>query len=98
MKLQDRIFLGLMAGVIVGVVANASGSGRLTGAILALAPFGTAFIRLITMVVVPLVVASLMTGIASLGDVGRLGRIGGKTLAYFIVTTAFAAATGLLIA
>src|SRR5262249_51323204 len=95
MKLQNRIFLGLMAGVIVGVVANASASGRLTGAILALAPFGTAFIRLITMVVVPLVVASLMTGIASLGGVGRLG---GKTVGYVMVTTGLAAATGLIIA
>jgi Na+/H+-dicarboxylate symporter len=64
----------------------------------ALEPVGTIFIRLITMVVVPIVVASLFTGVASLGDVRRLGRIGGRTLAYFVVTTVAAAVIGITVA
>ena len=56
---------------------------------------GTAFIRLISMVVVPLVVASLTVGVSSLGDVRAVGRIGGKSLTYFLVTTVLAALIGL---
>ncbi len=61
-------------------------------------PLGTAFIRLITMVVIPLVVSSLFVGVASLGDVRRLGRVGGRTLLYFLVTTFVAATIGLSLA
>lgn len=67
-------------------------------AVIACEPIGAAFIRLITMVVIPLVVASLFVGVASLGDVRRLGRIGGRTLLYFLVTTVIAASIGLTLA
>ena len=63
-----------------------------------LSPIGALFMRLISMVIVPLVFASLVVGIASLGDVRRLGRLGGKTLATYIVTTALAVTIGLLVA
>ena len=95
MKLQTKILAGLAAGVLVGIVARFPGAGALRQVVLALEPLGTVFIRLITMVVVPLVVASLFVGVASLGDVRRLGRIGGKTLAYFAGTTLVAATIGL---
>jgi proton glutamate symport protein len=55
-----------------------------------LEPIGTVFIRLIMMIVVPLVVASLILGTASLGDIGKLGRLGGKTVAFYLCTTAVA--------
>jgi Na+/H+-dicarboxylate symporter len=97
-KLYTRIFLGLVGGVLLGALAKAADLQWLQRAILAAEPFGTAFIRLVTMVVVPLVVASLITGIAALGDVRRLGRVGGKTLAYFLATTFVAAGIGLGIA
>lgn len=74
------------------------GASWVHDAVIVLEPVGTAFIRLITMVVVPLVVASLFVGVASLGDVRRLGRIGGKTLAYFLTTTFVAAIIGLAVA
>ncbi|HEX4682469.1 MAG TPA: dicarboxylate/amino acid:cation symporter [Gemmatimonadaceae bacterium] len=97
MKLQTRIFSGLIAGVTLGAVSKAAAAGALHDALIAIEPVGTAFIRLITMVVVPLVIGSLFTGIASLGDLRRLGRIGGRTLAYFAGTTVIAATIGVVV-
>jgi proton glutamate symport protein len=97
-RLSTKIFVALLAGVLVGAVARASGPGPLLRVLVAVEPFGTVFIRLITMVVVPLVVASLFVGVASIGDVRRLGDIGGKTLIYFLATTLIAASIGLAVA
>jgi proton glutamate symport protein len=63
-----------------------------------LRPVGIAFMRLITMVIVPLVFASLLVGVASLGDVRKLGRIGVRTLGLYLVTTAIAVTIGLAVA
>lgn len=63
-----------------------------------LRPVGEAFMRLIKMVIVPLVFASLLVGVASLGDVRKLGRLGGRTLALYLSTTAAAVTIGLGIA
>jgi proton glutamate symport protein len=60
-----------------------------------LSPLGVAFLRLIKMVVIPLVFASLLVGVASLGNPRQLGRLGGKTLGYFLVTTSLAITIGL---
>lgn len=98
MKLHTKIFIGLLAGLVVGGISKAPGASSIHNGVLLLEPLGTAFIRLITMVVVPLVVGSLFVGVASLGDVRRLGRIGGKTLAYFLITTLVAAIVGLAVA
>lgn len=62
-----------------------------------LEPLGTLFIRLITMIVIPLVIASLLVGTASLGDMKKLGRLGGKTLGYYLCTTVLAVTMGLLV-
>jgi len=98
MTLQARIFTGLLGGVVVGAISKVAGAGSLQAVLIAIEPIGTAFIRLITMVVIPLVVASLFVGITSLGDVRKLGRVGGKTLSYFAVTTVMAATIGLVVA
>jgi Na+/H+-dicarboxylate symporter len=98
MTLHRKIFLGLIAGLALGAISRLPWAEPLQRVLIACEPLGTAFIRLITMVVVPLVVASLFVGVASLGDVRRLGRIGGRTLAYFLVTTVVAATIGLVIA
>ena len=98
MKLHTAIFVGLTAGVAVGAVARLSGAADVREIVVAIQPFGLVFIRLITMVVVPLVIASLFVGVASLGDLGKLGRLGGQTLAYFVGTTAVAALLGLVVA
>ena len=94
MKLQTKIFVGLLAGVAVGVVSRVAGVEGLRTALASLEPVGVAFIRLVTMVVVPLVIASLFVGVASLGDIRRLGRIGGKTLGFFLSTTFIGAVIG----
>ena len=75
-----------------------AGAESLQGWLIAIEPIGTVFIRLITMVVIPLVVASLFVGVTSLGDVRTLGRVGGKTFAYFVGTTVVAATIGLVVA
>ncbi|HXD23351.1 MAG TPA: cation:dicarboxylase symporter family transporter, partial [Gemmatimonadaceae bacterium] len=95
MKLQTKILAGLVAGVLVGVVARVPELGALQRVVLTLEPLGIMFIRLLTMTIVPLIVASLFVGVASLGDVRRLGRIGGKTLAWFFGSTLIASLIGL---
>ncbi|HSR41939.1 MAG TPA: dicarboxylate/amino acid:cation symporter [Longimicrobiales bacterium] len=95
MQLYTKILIGLIAGAVAGVVANVFGLTFLQNLFTAIEPLGTAFIRLITMIVIPLVVASLLVGTASLGDLRKLGRIGGKTLAYYMCTTAIAVCIGL---
>ncbi len=61
-------------------------------------PIGSIFVRLLSFLAIPLVIASLIVGAASLGDIKKVGRIGGKTLGYYIVTTCFAVTIGLLVA
>ena len=61
-------------------------------------PLGTLFIRLLSFLAIPLVISSLIIGAASLGDIKKLGRIGGKTLAIYISTTAIAITIGLVAA
>ena len=80
MRLERQIGIGFVAGALVGALARANGLDWLQAAVVSLEPLGTVFIRAITMVVVPLVVASVFVGVASLGNVRALGRVGGKTL------------------
>ena len=82
----------------MGVLARVWPAIGLTTFLTSLEPLGTIFIRLITMVVVPLVVASLFVGVTSLGDLKSVGRIGGKTLIYFAATTLCAAVIGVVVA
>jgi Na+/H+-dicarboxylate symporter len=97
-KLEQKILIGFGAGVAVGLVARVPDLGAFAGVVAYLEPVGTVFIRLITMVVVPLVVASVFVGVASLGDIRALGRVGAKTLLFFFATTLAAALIGLLVA
>jgi len=89
-KLHTKIFIGLILGVAVGLIFGEKAT--------IIEPVGTIFLRLITMIVVPLVFVSLMLGTASLGDIRKLGRIGAKTAIYFIITTVIAICIGLILA
>ncbi|GBD33605.1 Proton/glutamate-aspartate symporter [bacterium HR33] len=97
MKLYTKISIGLVAGAVVGVGVNLAGWEPGIRLIQSMEILGTAFIRAITMIVIPLVVASLIVGVASLGDLRELGRIGGKTVAYYLCTTAVAVSIGVVL-
>ena len=100
MQLHTRILLGLALGATAGVAANALWKGHETLAWIATNvtdPIGQVFLRLLFMVVVPLVFTSLVLGVAQLGDLSRVGRIGAKTIGFFLVTTALAAVIGLFL-
>ncbi len=90
MELHAQILLGMLFGGIAGFIFQSQ--------ITELKPVGTAFIRLIQMIVVPLVLASLVSGTASLGDIKKMKRIGSKTLLYYLLSTAFAITVGLILA
>jgi Na+/H+-dicarboxylate symporter len=97
MQLYTKISLALVAGAVAGLAANLLGRDPLKNVLVFIEPVGTAWIRLITMVVVPLVFASLVVGTASLGDITKLGRIGSKTVLYYLATTAIAVTIGLVL-
>ena len=96
LELYTKILIGLILGVIVGIAANKLGIAPFFSTYIK--PFGSAFIRLISMIVVPLVFASLFVGTASLNDIRKLGRIGGKTIFFYLCTTAIAIIIGLVLA
>ena len=97
MQLWQKILIGLVAGVALGLAANLGDVAWLRSLLAAIEPIGTLFIRLIMMIVVPLVVASIILGTASLGDIRKLGRLGGKTVIYYLSTTAVAVLIGLVL-
>jgi len=92
--LHWQIIIGLFLGLIYGIISTHMGFGTFTTNWIA--PFGTIFINLLKLIAMPLVLASLVTGVASLSDIKKLSRIGGKTIAIYIGTTAFAVTIGLL--
>ncbi len=95
MHLSNKILIGLALGVIVGLIVGPEGLGFAKKWI---APVGTLFINMIKMIIVPLVLASLIVGACSLGDVRKLGRIGGKTISFYLITTAVAVTIGIVMA
>ena len=94
MNLTTKILMGLILGVIAGLGLGAPGVGF---AKLWIAPFGTIFMNMIKMIIVPLVFSSLVLGVCGLGDVKKIGRVGGKTVMYYLGTTAFAIVLGLIL-
>ena len=94
LKLHWQIIIGLILGLIYGIIAANNGWGPFTAAWIA--PLGTIFINLLKLIAVPLVLSSLITGVASLSDLKKLSRIGGKTIAIYVGTTAVAVTIGLV--
>jgi DAACS family dicarboxylate/amino acid:cation (Na+ or H+) symporter len=101
MKLHNKILLGLAIGAAAGVAVN-----RFLGPshptveqfnTYVAVPVGQVFLRMLFMVVMPLVFASISLGVAGMGDIRKVGRVGGKAIGYFLVTTAMAATLGLVI-
>ncbi|EPR27748.1 Proton/sodium-glutamate symport protein [Geobacillus sp. WSUCF1] len=88
-----QIFIGLILGIMVGAIFY--GSPKVATY---LQPIGDVFLRLIKMIVIPIVVSSLIVGVANVGDVKKLGKLGGKTILYFEIITTIAIIVGLLAA
>ena len=98
--LGAKILIGLVLGIVVGaifwVAMGAEAAGAFTGKYIK--PFGDIFVNLMKFIVVPLVLFSIMDGVVSMGDIGKVGKIGWKTVVYFLVTTAIACVIGLVVA
>ncbi|WP_102275375.1 dicarboxylate/amino acid:cation symporter [Cytobacillus massiliigabonensis] len=91
MSLSKKILLGMGLGIIVGLILNlALPSMYDTIQSYILYPLGKIFVNLIKMLVVPIVVVSLILGTSGISDPKKLGRIGAKTISFFLITTAIA--------
>ncbi len=95
LPLHIKIIIGLVAGVIYAFVSSALGWNQFT--INWIDPFGTIFIRMLKFIAVPLVLFSIISGISGLQDISRLGKMGAKTLAFYLLTTVTAVSIGLFL-
>ncbi len=97
--LHTKILIGLLVGAIAGLICNITLGGEhslVVGINKYLAgPIGAIFLNLLFMIVIPLVFASIALGVAGLGDLKRVGRIGAKTLGFFLASTALSVTVGL---
>lgn len=91
--LAYQILVGLILGIIVGAVFFRNPAVETY-----LQPIGTIFINMIKMIVIPIIVSTLIIGVAGTGDIKQLGKLGGKTLIYFEIVTTIAIIIGLLAA
>ena len=94
LELHWKIIIGLVLGLLFGMLAATQGWGVFVSNWIS--PFGKIFINLLKLIAVPLVLSSLITGVASLSDLKKLSRIGGRTISIYIATTAVAVTIGLL--
>ncbi len=100
MGLTSKIFIGLISGIILGLILyTMSGNAFVENVVIEILELiGKVFINAIKMMVVPLVFVSITVGAASVSDIKKLGRIGSRTLAFYLVTTAIAITIAILIA
>ena len=101
MALHTKILIGLLVGAATGIALNLTIGGAhplVEGLNTYVAgPIGQIFLRLLFMIVIPLVFASIALGVAGLGDLKRVGRIGAKTLGFFLFSTVLSVAVGLIL-
>jgi proton glutamate symport protein len=95
MPLHWQIVIGLILGVIYGIISASMGWSQFTADWVV--PIGDIFLNLLKLIAIPLVLASLIMGVASLSDVKKLSRIGGKTICIYILTTTIAVTFGLVL-
>lgn len=91
MSLATQILIGLILGIVIGGIFYGNETAQSF-----LQPFGDLFIRLIKMIVVPIVLSTIIVAIAGVGDIKSVGKLGGKSLFYFIGMTMVAIAVGLI--
>lgn len=102
LDLQWQILIGIVLGIVLGIILNRTiGTGVETGfwgVVKTIFNYGgEIFIRLLRMLIVPLVFASIFMAVVNLGDVRTLGRLGGKTVGFYMLTTALAVLVGLIV-
>ena len=95
LALHWKIIIGMILGVAYGLIANQIGWVSFTNDWIK--PWGTIFVNLLKLIAVPLVFASLIKGVASLSDISRLSRIGGKTITFYLASTIIAITIGLFL-
>ncbi|MGG0178813.1 cation:dicarboxylate symporter family transporter [Gottfriedia acidiceleris] len=91
--LATQIFVALILGIVVGALVYGNDK-----AISYIQPIGDIFIHLIKMIVMPIVISALVVAVAGVGDIKKLGKLGGKTLLYFEIITTIALGIGMLAA
>jgi Na+/H+-dicarboxylate symporter len=89
LKVHTQILIAIVLGVVVGILSGEKAAH--------IKIVGDMFIRLLKAIIIPLILASMVAGIVSLGDVRKLGRIGLRTFIYYTVTTALAVGVGLVL-
>ena len=95
MQLHWKIIIGLLLGTAYGIASAFNGWSEFTSNFIS--PFGTIFLNLLKLIAVPLVISSLITGVASLSDTRKLSRIGLRTILLYVATTAVAVSIGLIL-
>lgn len=88
-NLLTQILIAFIIAIFLGILVGPN--------IKAVQPLGDLFLRLIKFIIVPLVFSSLIVGVASTGDMKKIGRMGGKTIVYYLVTTMIAITLGLVL-
>ena len=90
MKLHTKIVIALLVGATLGILANTQLGGTSAEVVWVnkylAGPVGQIFLRLLFMIVMPLVFSSIALGVAGLGDLRKVGRVGGKAIGYFLGT------------
>src|SRR5678815_4431436 len=102
MPLHTKILIGLLVGVLGGLIVNSTLGGTNPNVLWFISnitqPIGTLFLSLLLMIVVPLVFSSLVVGVAGIGDIRKLGRIGVKSFVYCLIISAISAVIGITLA
>ncbi len=104
MTLTTKVVIGMVLGIVTGLLINTTGLNApesFTHAYIVNGLFhvvGTMFITALKMLVVPLVLFSLISGVLGIGDIGQLGKVGAKAFTLYLLTTALAIAVGITIA
>ena len=95
LPLHIKVIIGLILGAVYAFLSVTFGWNTFT--INYIKPFGDIFINILKLIAVPLVLFSIITGVASLKDIKKLGRIGAKTLGLYVITTVIAVTLGLVL-
>ncbi|HIP33004.1 MAG TPA: dicarboxylate/amino acid:cation symporter [Crocinitomicaceae bacterium] len=95
LALHWKILIAMVLGIIWSIISGAMGWNGFTSNWID--PFGVIFINILKFIAVPLVLFSIITGVAGLGDPSKLGRMGAKTLGMYLITTVFSVSVGLLL-